>query len=182
MALLILGIALWWAAHLFKRLMPAQRAALGDKGKGLVALVLLVSVVLMIFGFRSAEYIHVWSPPAVMVHVNNSLMVLAFFFVSPGPRKGRLFYRMRHPMLFGLSLWAVAHLLVNGDVAAIVLFGSMLIWAGVEVLMINRAEPSWTPGPKGTVAKGLMFLAISVLLVGVVGYIHGLVGPWPFPG
>ena len=182
MALLILGIVLWWAAHLFKRLAPAQRAALGHKGKGLMALVLLGAVALMIVGFRGAEFIHVWAPPPAFVHVNNALMVLALFFTSPGPRKGTLFYKMRHPQLFGFSLWAVAHLLVNGDLAAMLLFGSMLAWAGVEVVLINRAEPNWTPGPRGSVAKGLMFLVISILLVGVIGYIHGLIGPSPFPG
>ncbi|TNJ47671.1 NnrU family protein [Phaeobacter sp. B1627] len=182
MALLIFGIVLWWAAHLFKRLAPGPRAALGARGKGLVALALVASVVLMIFGFRGADYIHVWAPPAPMVHLNNTLMVLALFFTSPGPRKGALFYKMRHPQLFGFSIWAVAHLLVNGDLASVLLFGSMLLWAGVEVAMINKAEPEWTPGPRGTVAKGLMFLVISVLLVGVIGYIHGLVGPSPFPG
>ncbi|MFP3541299.1 NnrU family protein, partial [Pseudomonas sp. SIMBA_044] len=87
------------------------------------------------------EYIHVWAPPSFLVHVNNSLMVLALFFTSPGPRKGRLFRKMRHPMLFGFSLWAVAHLLVNGDLASVILFGGLLVWAGVEVLAINRAEP-----------------------------------------
>ncbi|MFY1708247.1 NnrU family protein [Tritonibacter scottomollicae] len=182
MALLIFGIILWWAAHLFKRLAPAQRAHLGTKGKGLVALALLASVVLMVIGYRGTEYIHVWAPPSFLVHVNNSLMVLALFFTSPGPRKGRLFRKMRHPMLFGFSLWAVAHLLVNGDLASVILFGGLLVWAGVEVLAINRAEPEWKPGPKGTTAKGLMFLAISILLVGVIGYIHGLIGPSPFPG
>ncbi len=182
MAFLILGILIWWAAHLFKRLAPVQRAALGAKGKGLVALLLLVAVVLMIIGFRGAAYIHVWAPPAAFVYVNNALMVLALYFTSPGPRKGALFYKMRHPQLFGFSLWAVAHLLVNGDLASLLLFGSMLAWAGVEMAVINRAEPEWTPGPKGSLGKGLMFLAISILLVVVIGHIHGLIGPSPFPG
>lgn len=172
--LLILGIALWWLAHLFKRIAPAQRAKLG---KGAVAIALFASVALMVVGFRSADAApQVWNPPYGLRHLNNLIMLFALYFTSPGPKKGALFYRMRHPMLFGFALWAVAHLLVNGDLASILLFGSMLAWALVEMRVINRAEPGWTPPPKGTLAKDGMFLAISVLLMGVIGYIHGLLG------
>lgn len=176
-SLLILGIVLWWAAHLFKRIAPARRAALGRSGKGAVAVVLLVSILLMIVGFRAADdAAQVWSPPSALRHLNNLLVLIAFYFVTPGPSKGALFYRMRHPMLFGFGLWAFAHLLVNGDLASIILFGSMLTWAVVEVIVINRAQPVWTAPPKGSLAKDGMFFAISVLLVGIVGYIHGLLG------
>lgn len=182
MALLIIGMLLWWGAHLFKRLAPQNRESLGTKGKAAVALLLLLSVVLMVVGFRGSDFIHVWAPPAMALHINNLLVLLAFYFTSPGPRKGALFYRMRHPQLFGFSLWAVAHLLVNGDLHSIVLFGGLLAWAQCERIVINRAEPDWQPGAKGSIAKDVMFLVISILLVGVVGYIHGLVGPSPFPG
>ncbi|MFY1713781.1 NnrU family protein [Tritonibacter mobilis] len=182
MALLILGIILWWGAHLFKRLAPAQRASLGDKGKGLVALLLVLSVVLMVLGYRGMDYIHVWASMPFMVHINNTLMLFALYFTSPGPKKGALFYKMRHPMLTGFKIWAVAHLLVNGDLASVILFGSMLAWAVVEVITINKSEPNWQPNPKGSIAKDAMFFVASIVLLGVIGYIHGLIGPSPFPG
>ncbi|WP_170606006.1 NnrU family protein [Ruegeria arenilitoris] len=178
--LLILGVALWWAAHLFKRIMPEKRAALGDAGKGVVALALVVSILLMIFGYRMTDYIHVWAPPSFMVHINNLLVLIAFYLMSPAGQKGRLLSNVRHPMLAGFKLWAFAHLLVNGDLASIVLFGGLLAWAVVEVIVINRAEPEWTPGEPGTYGKDAMFFVGSIVLLGVVGYIHGLVGPSPF--
>ncbi|MBR9843542.1 MAG: hypothetical protein GYB25_10295, partial [Rhodobacteraceae bacterium] len=77
--------------------------------------------------------------------------------------------------------WAIAHLLVNGDVASVILFGGLLAWAVAEVIIINRAEPKWTPGPAGTYAKDGMFLVGSVVLMVVIGYVHYWVGPWPYP-
>ena len=179
--LLILGVALWWAAHFFKRLMPEQRAAMGDAGKGVVALALVVSILLMVFGYRMTDFIYVWGPPVFMIHINNLLVLIAIYMMSPAGAKGRLLNKMRHPMLGGFKLWAFAHLLVNGDLASIVLFGGLLAWAVAEVIVINRSEPDWTPGEPGTYGKDAMFFVASIVLLGLIGYIHGLVGPSPFP-
>lgn len=182
MALLILGLLLWWGGHLFKRLAPEARAAMGNAGRGAVALVLAAGVVLMVLGYRSTEFIHVWAPPSFMVHINNLMVLIAIFMMSPAPKKGALLSGMRHPMLAGFKLWAAAHLLVNGDLASILLFGGLLAWAVAEVIVINRSEPQWQPGPKGTLAKDAMFFAASIVLLGVIGYVHGMIGPSPFPG
>lgn len=182
MFLLILGLVLWVLPHFFKRLHPEARARLGDKGKGGIAAVLFLSIVVMVLGYKAAPYIDVWFPPTWAVHLNNLLVLIALFMMSPAPKKGRLLSGMRHPMLTGFSLWAVAHLLVNGDLASVVLFGGLLLWALAEIVVINRAEPAWTPPTPGTYGKDAMFFAVSVLLLGVIGWIHGLVGPSPFPG
>ncbi|WP_170377751.1 NnrU family protein [Ruegeria atlantica] len=179
--LLILGVALWWAAHLFQRVMPAQRAAMGSAGKGAVALALVVAILLMIFGYRLTDTVFVWAPPSFMIHINNLLVLIAIYMMSPAGTKGRLLNKLRHPMLGGFKLWAFAHLLVNGDLASIILFGGLLAWAVVEVIVINKSEPGWTPGEPGTYGKDAMFFVASVVLLGVIGYIHGLVGPSPFP-
>lgn len=180
MLLLILGVALWMGAHFFKRAMPEQRAALGDPGKGIVALALFVSILLMTFGYRMAEGAFFWGRSLAMVGINNLLMVLALYFTSPGPSKGALFYKMRHPMLTGFAIWAGAHLLVNGDVPSFILFGGLLVWALAEIVVINRAEPGWTAPAKGAIAKDGMFFAASIVLVVVIGYVHGLIGPPAF--
>ena len=182
MTLLVLGVALWAFAHYFKRLMPERRAAMGDAGKGAVAGAIAVSVILMIFGYRMAPFIDVWYPPGFMVHINNLLVLIALYMMSPAPKKGRLLAGMRHPMLIGFKLWAVAHLLVNGDLASVILFGGLLAWAISEIIIINRAEPDWTPRTPGPIAKDAMFFVASILLLAVIGWIHGYLGPWPFPG
>lgn len=182
MALLILGLLLWWGGHLFKRLAPDMRASMGNAGRGVVALVLVAGIVLMVLGYRGMEFIHVWEPPSFMVHINNLLVLIAIYMMSPAPKKGALLNGMRHPMLAGFKLWAAAHLLVNGDLASIILFGGLLAWAVAEVIVINRSEPEWQPGPKGTLAKDGMFFLASIVLLAVIGYVHGLIGPSPFPG
>lgn len=182
MVILIAGVALWALAHLFKRAMPDRRAALGDKGRGAVALALLLSVLLMIFGYRMADFVPLWSGPGWLVHLNNLAVLIALYMMSPAPKKGALLNGVRHPMLIGFLLWAGAHLLVNGDLASLILFGGLGAWALVEIAVINRAEPAWAPGPKGSIAKDGMFFVASIILLGVIGYIHGLIGPSPFPG
>ncbi|MGB0658684.1 MAG: NnrU family protein [Mangrovicoccus sp.] len=178
--LLLLGIGLWVAAHSFKRWSPIRREAMGQKGKGLVALAIAAGIVLMIIGYRGTPFITVWTPPSFLTHLNNLLVLLAFFLMSPAPKKGKLFNFMRHPMLTGFGLWAFAHLLVNGDLASILLFGGLLVWSAYAAQLVNRAEPGWVPGPKGKLAWDLRGFAGAVVLLVVVGYIHSWLGPWPF--
>ena len=180
MTLLILGLALWVAAHFFKRAMPGQRAALGSRGKGLIALAIGVSVVLMIFGYRMWDGTFFWGRSPATTGINNLMMLAALYFVSPGPSKGAIFYRMRHPMLTGFALWAASHLLVNGDTPSFVLFGGLLVWALAEMIVINRAEPNWTPPAKGSIAKDAMFLVAALILMAVIGLLHSWLGYPPF--
>lgn len=179
--ILILGVGLWWAAHLFKRIAPARRAAMGDPGKGAVAAAIGIGIVLMVIGYRGTEFIAIWNPPGFMVHINNTLMIIAIYMLSPAPKRGKLLSGMRHPMTIGFSVWAIAHLLVNGDLASLILFGGLLIWAVTTMRVVNAAQPDWQPGPGGTYAKDAMFLVGSILLLGVIGMIHSWLGVWPFP-
>ncbi|TMM51601.1 NnrU family protein [Sulfitobacter sabulilitoris] len=184
MALMILGLVLWAGAHLFKRLMPAQRAAMGTAGKGVVALVLGASVVAMVLGYRWADFVPVWSPPAVMVHVNNAAMLLAFWVYGSSAAKGAKAWpasTIRHPQLTAVKIWAVAHLLVNGDLASIILFGGMLAWAVAEVIVINRAEPGWAAPLHAGRATYIRLSVITVVIFAIVTAIHTWAGVWPFP-
>ncbi len=179
---LIAGVALWWGAHLLKRIAPARRAAMGDPGKGAVAVAIGLGIVLMVIGYRGAAFIPVWQPPAFMVHINNLGMLIAIYMLSPAPKRGKVLAGMRHPMLTGFSIWAVVHLLVNGDLASIILFGGLLIWAVLTARVINAAEPDWSPSnTTGSLAKDGMFMAGSVILLGVIGFVHNWLGVWPFP-
>lgn len=182
MGLLVLGLLIWVGAHIFKRVAPDRRAAMGDKGKGLVAVALLVSLVLMIWGYRGAEFIAVWYPPAFLTHVNNLLMLIAVFVFGMSATTGRLRGKMRHPQLTAVKIWAVAHLLVNGDVASIILFGGLLAWAVLEVILINRAEPVWERPQPGEAKKDVLLVVITLVAYGVMTAIHAWLGVWPFPG
>ena len=181
MTWLVLGLALWTAAHLFKRVLPAQRAALGNKGKGLVALGVAAGLVLMIVGYRAAPAGEaLWAFSTWAWHLNNTLMLLAVFLLGVGKAPGVVRSRLRHPMLLGVVVWAVAHLMVNGDVPSLVLFGGLGLWALVEMAVINRAEGPWQPPAPGSVARDLRVLAISVVLYAIIAAIHGWLGPVAF--
>ena len=181
MIYLIAGIVLSVGFHLFKRVLPEARANFGNAGKGLVAVGTLAGLALMIWGYRQAEVVNIWFPPSWTVHLNNLLMLAAVFFLGVGHSKGRLRARFRHPMLASVKIWALAHLLVNGDLASIVLFGSMLAWAVAEVIVINRSEP-WVPKAPGDPKRDLVLVAITLVFYAAISGIHIWLGVWPFGG
>jgi uncharacterized membrane protein len=180
MTLIILGLLLWWGAHLFKRLAPARRAALGDAGKGLVTVGVLAGLVLMVVGYRGVEHIDLWYPPAFLTHVNNLLMLLALYLYAASGMKTRITRVIRHPQLTAVKTWAVAHLLVNGDLASVILFGGLLAWAVVEVILINRAEPRPALNPPAPVGKELGAVLGAVLATAAIGWVHNWLGVWPY--
>ncbi len=181
MTLLILGLILWSLAHFYKRLAPAHRAKLGEKGKGPVAIVIVLSLLLMIFGYRWAEFVPLWSPPAFFTYLNNLLMIAALFVFGMSATTGRLRGKMRHPQLVAVKIWAIAHLLVNGDLASVLLFGGMLIWAVLSVILINRSQ-EWVRPEPGDPKKDKLLVIITVVSFIVITVIHALLGVSPFGG
>lgn len=177
---LILGVALWAGAHLFKRLAPERRAAMGESGKGLVALALLASIVLMVLGYRWADPVYVWYPPAFLRHLNNLLMLLAVYLFAASILKPRLTRLVRHPQLTAVKTWALAHLLVNGTLAGIILFGGLLAWAVLAVILINRAQRGWERPAPATVATEVMTVGAALVGTVVIGMIHNWLGVWPY--
>ena len=185
MTLLILGVALWSAAHLFKRLAPGPRAKLGEKGQGLVAVALVISVVLMVIGYRAADGAVYWGRDPMWVGINNILMVLAFYvFAASAAKDDKIWLgtKLRHPQLTAVINWAVAHLLVNGDVASIVLFGWIGVWALVQMQLINRAEPDYTPWQGASVAGDVRLGLVTLVVFSVIAGIHVWLGYNPFGG
>lgn len=182
MTLLILGVALWSFAHLAKRLVPHFHRAMQGSEKPMVTGMLVVAIVLMVLGYRAAPVVALYTPMPGMGHLNNLLLLIAIFLFGVGGTKGTLYPRMRHPMLTGMILWAVAHLLVNGDLASVVLFGGLAAWAITEIVVINRAGP-WKRPTDGRGIKGdLMNLAGALILFGLIAGVHIWLGHNPFLG
>lgn len=181
---IILGLAIWYGAHLLKRWAPAQRASLqerfGDGSKGIISGALVVSIFFFWLGYRQAESVFLWYFPWA-VHLNNLLMLIAVALFGLGNSQSRLRGKMRHPMLTGMAVWAVAHLLVNGDLPSLVMFGGLLIWAILAMVVINRAEPEYTPFEGGSAMGDVRLGFITLVVFGVIAGIHSLIGPWPFP-
>lgn len=181
MLILVIGVALWWATHLFRFL--AQMGRREPVGKGAAAVALLLSVVLMVVGYRMADGAFWWGPSPALKGVNNLLMLAALWFFAADGMKSVLVRRIRHPQLTGFSLWAVAHLLVNGDPASFVLFGGLLLWALASMAVLNRTEPVWQPSTQPVVwRKEAMILLAAFVTMVVIGLIHGWLGYNPFGG
>ena len=155
---------------------------MGNAGKGLVAVVNIGAIVLMVKGYKAAEVVPLWDLGGWTVPVNNALMLVAVAMFGAGRSKSRLRGKLRHPMLAGMLVWVVAHLLVNGDLASLVLFGGLGIWALGAMALINRAEPDYTPWPDGTQAGDIRLVLISIGVFVVIAAVHFWIGPSPFGG
>ncbi len=182
MAWLLAGIALWFGGHLFKRLAPGLRARMGLAGKAAIALVLIVAWISMSRGYGAARGIVLHAPLPGMGYLNNLLMLVAFYLLPMRITRPFPVRRIRHPMLLAVVLWALAHLLVNGDLAALILFGAMLVWALLEMAVINRAEGPWRDRPQGSLGGEALNIALAGAAFGAVAWFHAAAGANPFAG
>ena len=190
MTLLIVGLVLWVAAHLFKRLAPGTRSdmtgRMGTKSKSYFAILILVAVALIILGYRGiydgTDMVTVYGPLPGAYPLNNLAMLVALMVYSAGMSKGVIWTWVRHPQLWGVTIWAAAHLLVRGDLAAVMLFGTMLVWAQVTVALINRDEGPWQRPGAGAITRDLVMVAGVVVAYGILTFIHRELGLNPFQG
>ena len=183
MTLLILGLALWWASHLYPIYLPARRAAahrrLGEKlYKSAFSMFSVIAVAFIVMGYQKAGLIAVWTPPLWTTHLNNLLMLVAIFLFITKFAKSGVRRQIRHPMLAGVKVWAVAHLLVNGDLASIVLFGGLLAWAVVAMIGSSRRDGAWQRpaggGIAGLIRHGVIAVVVFLAIVGVHGLLFGV--------
>ena len=147
MLLLILGLAIFLGTHLFTAARAPRAALVGRIGegpyKGLYSLVSLLGIVLVAYGFgryRAEGWVDVWYPPVWTRHLALLLVWAAFVCVTAAYLPGRIKRALKHPMLAGVKIWALAHLLANGDLGSILLFGSILAWAVIARITLKRRQ------------------------------------------
>ena len=168
---MILGLVLFFGIHL----LPAQRelrdrvvASMGEGSYKIgYALVSLAGLALIVWGFanyRASGMIAVWYPPTWMKHIAVALMLPAVILVVAAYLRGRIYTALKHPMLAGVKLWALAHLLANGDLGGIILFGSFLGWAVFDRISLKRrADPGGPPIPVGGLGNDLIAVAVGIV-------------------
>ncbi|MEZ5839324.1 MAG: NnrU family protein [Hyphomicrobiales bacterium] len=147
MTVLISGLILFLGVHLvpaFPDLRRALHDRLGESAyKGLFSLVSLAGLVILIWGYglaRAEGPVLIYEPPAFLRHLVHLLMLIAMILLVAAYVPGRIKAKLRHPMLVAVKTWAFAHLLVNGDAASVLLFGSFLAWAVFDRISVARRE------------------------------------------
>jgi len=185
LAILILGLAIFIGTHVFVSLRGHREQLIARIGagpyKGLFSLVSILGVVLAAYGFalyRRTGLIPVWSPPDFMRHLAEGLMWPAFVLVAAAYIPGTIKKTLKHPMLVGVKLWAFAHLISNGDLGGIVLFGSFLGWAVYDRISLKRrADPGAPPIPVGGWKNDAVAVVVGTLIYLAVGLVfHPLAG------
>ncbi|MEM9320603.1 MAG: NnrU family protein [Pseudomonadota bacterium] len=186
--ILILGLALWASAHLFRAVAPGPRAVLDERfgpgSKGLFALAIFGSLIVIWLGYRATPFVSVWTPPSFFTHINNLMMLVAFYMyltTATKPGTAFIFGNLKNPQLSGFKVWAAAHLLVNGDLAAILLFVGLAAWAVAEVIAAKHssAEPLVNRA-SAPISSPWVHLALAVAAFALVSALHIWLGRWPF--
>ena len=122
---------------------------------------------LIVWGFalyRATGWINVWYPPVAIKHITVALMLPAVIMVVASYIRGRIYTTLKHPMLSGIKLWAAAHLLANGDLGSIVVFGSFLAWAVFDRISLKRrSDAGGPPIPVGGPDNDMIAIAVGVV-------------------
>ena len=189
--MLVVGLVLFLGAHSVRIVADdgrtARIASMGERPWKLAyTVVSLIGFVLIVYGYGQARQATalLYAPPGAMRHVAALLTLPAFILVAAAYVRGtRIKARVGHPMILGVKLWAFAHLLANGTVADIVLFGAFLAWAVLDFIAARRRDRiAGTVYPAGPVSRDLVAIGAGALAWVVFGFfLHGpLIGVRPF--
>jgi uncharacterized membrane protein len=176
LAIFVLGLIVFIGAHSFVGFRDARARAIAKLGhgyRGLFGIVSLIGLALIVWGYaqyRTHEWVQVWSPPAFMRHITIGLMLFAVIFVVAAFIPSHIKARLKHPMLAGIKTWAFAHLLSNGDLGSIVLFGTFLAW-GVyaRISAKRRTDVALPTAPEGWINDALV-VGVGIVVYLALGY------------
>jgi len=175
---MILGLVLFFGVHTLTTQRELRARVIASSGEGGYkigySLVSALGLVLIVWGFahyRATGWIDVWQPPTAFKHLTVALMLPAVILVVASYIRGRIYTRLKHPMLTGIKLWAAAHLLANGDLGSIILFGSFLGWAVFDRISLkHRADSGAPPIPVGGPSNDLIAVAVGLVAYLALGF------------
>ena len=182
---LIMGLILFFGAHVQKRILTSLRLKLigitGENGqRGIVALISSVGLVLIILGYKSSDTIYLYDLGPWGLFLNNIAMMFSVGFLGSGHSKSRFRRYFRHPMLTSVIFWSVSHLLANGDLKAVILFSGFTVWALMEIFLINRAAINFKSFMEGSLKGDIKFFIAIIIAYLVLSLIHLQLGVDPF--
>jgi uncharacterized membrane protein len=181
MLILLMGIVVFLGVHSLTTFRETRESLIKRFGqgpfKGLYSLIAVAGFVLIVWGFsryRAEGLITVWTPPTWTRHLTMGLMWFAFVALAcMNPAPGRIIRGwLRHPMLVAIKIWALAHLLANGDAGGMLLFGSFLAWAVFDRIAVkNRGDMGARPIASFTRADA-MALGVGTLAYVAMIFLH----------
>ena len=175
MTLLIVGLMLFIGIHVLpsvSRVRGALVALLGETGyKILFSLVAAAGLILTGIGYAQAPREQIFVPSQTARIFLPAAMAIAFVLVAIANIPGRIRRVLRHPMLAGILIWAVFHLLANGDLASNILFGAFALWA-VFAILSAEYRGKRLAGGQGGLKADLAGAAVGLLVYAIVFYFH----------
>ena len=182
MGMLIIGLVLFLGIHTVSIVAPQWRegqiARLGEgPWKGIYSVVSAIGFGLLIYGYGAARQspVVLYTLPTAMRHVALLLMLPVFPLLVAAYMPGRIKAIAKHPMLLATKLWAVAHLLANGTLVDALLFGSVLVWAGLDRLSLKRRPPRPVKTAPPSRWNDLAAIVLGLALYGLtLRYLHAL--------
>jgi len=177
---LIVGLAVFHASHLFVTKRAARAAAIerfGTRGYRIAFSILsLAGLALIVWGFaeyRATGWIDVWHPPIFMRHIAATLMLFATIFFVATYIPSHIRTRLKHPMLAAIKAWALAHLVANGDLGSILLFGSFLAWGVMaRIAAKKRGDNGAAAAPSGYLNDVIVVVVGLALYAALAFYFH----------
>ncbi len=179
LAIEILGLVVFLGAHVFVSMRNERAALVSRIGRGpyfgLFALVSIIGIVLIGFGFaryRAEGLIPVWYPPAWTRQIVVAAMWPASIAVVAAYIPGNIKRVLKHPMLVGVKIWAVAHLCANGDLGGMILFAAVLAWAVYDrITLKRRSDPGAPPIPLGGRRNDIIAIVVGTILYLALGFV-----------
>jgi uncharacterized membrane protein len=180
MALLVIGLIIFFAFHSISiinaswRNLIVARIGMGP-WQGIYSLMSIAGFVMLIHGFGQARLhpVVLYSPPYWLQHVTLLLMIPVFPMLLAAYIPGRIQTTLKHPMLAAIKLWALAHLLSNGTLAEVLLFGTFLTWAVIDRISLKRRAVATVPAAVRGKLNDILVIVIGLALYAAfVLFIH----------
>ncbi|GLK86446.1 NnrU family protein [Ancylobacter defluvii] len=179
MLLMLAGLVLFLAAHVFTTFREARAGMVARLGLGpyraVYSLVSVAAVLMIAYGYgdwRASGPAQLWQPPVAMRHIALTLMLLSTIAIGGYLVPSHIRAWLKHPMLVGVKLWALAHLLANGDAATMVLAGAILAWAVYDRISVKRRGAPLPVAPKGWGGDVVAVLVGLVLYAALAFWFH----------
>ena len=174
MNLLILGITIFFSIHLIP-IFPLKKFLINrlgeNKYKGLFSLIALIGILIIIYGFSSADYYPIWDPLPYSKELALTLMPISIVLLVAANIQTNIKRLTKHPMLIGILIWSFVHLLSNGDLRSIILFVSFGVYALIDIIFSKKVLTTNNTA-NYTLTKDIIVVIIGLLVYAIIVYFH----------